>query len=77
MSGNQPASEPTFAQHAERCARVGCGVLRWTPQSFWSATPAELRTALLGHLGVFGEAEPTGFTSNELKRLMELYPDGR
>ncbi len=44
------------------------GVLRWSPDTFWRATPRELAAAL-GPTG----AEPAGRA--DLARLMTLFPD--
>ena len=61
-----------FADAAGRLAGL-CGVLvGWTPQVFWTATPAEL-ACVLRALAPQGESPPT---SCDLERLKEQFPDG-
>jgi uncharacterized phage protein (TIGR02216 family) len=51
---------------------LGLGVLRWSPDQFWCATPRELMAAWEGLNG--GRAtEPA--MSRDLRRLMEAFPD--
>jgi uncharacterized phage protein (TIGR02216 family) len=50
---------------------LGLGVLRWNPDTFWRATPAELSAALDGLAG--RRAEPPG--RGDLARLMAAFPD--
>ena len=45
-------------------------LLRWTPETFWRATPRELMAATHG-LGA--SATPAGL--GDLARLMEAFPD--
>ena len=45
------------------------GILRWTPDAFWRATPRELALAL----GPHGRREP--LTGADLDELMQLFPD--
>jgi len=52
------------------------GVLSWTPDEFWNATPYELQAALDGWSDAHGagpQAEP--MTLEELEELCKLYPD--
>jgi uncharacterized phage protein (TIGR02216 family) len=51
---------------------LGLGVLRWSPDAFWRATPRELMAAYDGLSGR-RRAEPAGRA--DLKRLMEAFPD--
>jgi uncharacterized phage protein (TIGR02216 family) len=52
---------------------AGLGMLRLAPRDFWSMTPRELDAALRG---AFGVAMPIEAPSrDELRRLMEAYPD--
>jgi uncharacterized phage protein (TIGR02216 family) len=48
------------------------GVLRWSPQDFWRATPKEVAAALAG-LAPRGAAAPMGRC--DLERLMRDFPD--
>lgn len=59
----------TFAAAALVAARVAASI-GWSPATFWSATPADLRTALGLDL-----AAPT-VAASDLARLMEAFPDG-
>lgn len=64
----------TFADVARRAARVATGRLGWSPAVFWDATPAELRLALEGMMGV---EEPAAVaTRADLARLEAMFPDG-
>ena len=49
------------------------GVLRWSPDAFWRATPREVAAAL-GGLSPAGATEP--MRRGELERLALLFPDG-
>jgi uncharacterized phage protein (TIGR02216 family) len=49
------------------------GVLRWSPEEFWRATPRELAAAIEGARGG-RPLEPT--SRDALARLMDRYPDG-
>lgn len=48
------------------------GVLRWSPDAFWRATPRELAAAAEGVRG--GSAAPPP-SADELARLMQAFPD--
>ena len=61
-----------FACAATRLAGVAGLAFGWAPETFWSATPAEL-AALAGALR--GE-EPGPLDPGELARLKEVFPDG-
>jgi len=53
---------------------LGLGLLRLSPQSFWSMTLCELEAALDGALGRFWrEAAP--LRRADLDSLMQRYPD--
>ncbi|WP_413245396.1 phage tail assembly chaperone [Sphingomonas sp. 1P06PA] len=47
-------------------------MLGWSPDVFWAATPAELA----GVLGALAGEAPAVAGADELRRLMEMYPDG-
>jgi uncharacterized phage protein (TIGR02216 family) len=52
---------------------LALGILRWSPQDFWRATPRELIAAWNGLHG--GRTiEPA--LSGDLRRLMAAFPDG-
>lgn len=53
---------------------LGLGVLRWSPQDLWRATPRELLTAWEGLQGG-RKSEPA--LSGDLRQLMESFPDER
>lgn len=57
-----------------RAARVATGLLGWSAEAFWRATPAELATALEGRLGE-GEAL-AGMTRAGLRAMIEGERDG-
>ncbi|WP_335645604.1 phage tail assembly chaperone [Microvirga ossetica] len=51
---------------------MGLSILRWSPETFWRATPRELLAAWEGWCG--GRTnEPA--SSGDLRRLMEAFPD--
>jgi uncharacterized phage protein (TIGR02216 family) len=53
---------------------LALGVLRWSPDEFWRATPRELTTAWEG-LNGGRPMEPA--LGRDLRRLMEAFPDER
>ncbi len=50
---------------------VALGVLRWTPEAFWRATPREFAGAVEGLRG----RGPEPASRDDLRRLMEAFPD--
>ena len=52
---------------------LALGVLRWSPDAFWRATPRELMAAVDGLRGR-RPFEPAG--RGDLDRLMMAFPDG-
>lgn len=56
----------------DRLMGLGLGVLRLSPQAFWSMTPRELAAALRA-CGL-GQAAP--LPRSALEGLMALFPDG-
>ena len=60
-----------FAQGAARLAGLAGLLLAWSPDAFWRATPAELRSALEALWG----SDVGGVGRDELTRLMEMFPD--
>lgn len=68
--------ERYFRQLAVTAGRAATGVLGWSPDAFWTATPVELAIALEGRLGIASDAgHPVG--AADLRRLMQEMPDGR
>lgn len=53
--------------------RLAFGVLRWSPDHFWRATPRELLAAWEGSSGGGRRTEPA--LGADLRRLMEAFPD--
>lgn len=60
----------TFATAAITAARLAA-MLGWSPDVFWTSTPANLRAAL----GIDAAASPPAAAA-DLARLMEAFPDG-
>jgi uncharacterized phage protein (TIGR02216 family) len=61
----------TFADVAARLAAHTALTLRWRPDDFWNATPAELLGILYAIAGD-GEAPPS---ADIMRRLMTQFPD--
>jgi uncharacterized phage protein (TIGR02216 family) len=59
----------------EEAMALGLGVLRWSPQSFWRATPRELIAAYEGLSGGAGGRIVEPASRADLARLMALFPD--
>ena len=68
-----PASRPPEPFPWEDAMALGLGVLRWSPEEFWNATPRELIAAWQALAGKQNLA-PAG--RDDLERLMEAFPDG-
>ena len=62
----------SFAASASKLAGLAGAVLGWRPDEFWRATPTELEAVLRA---MVGEAE-AGIGSDDVMRLMEVFPDG-
>ncbi len=62
----------TFAGAARQLAGVTGLLLGWRPDEFWRATPAELAAVL----GLLAGEERASATGDDLRRLMEMFPDG-
>jgi hypothetical protein len=56
---------------ALRLAGLAGALLGWRPGEFWAATPAELAVVIAALAG-----EAPGAGTNDLARLMEMFPDG-
>lgn len=67
-----PSGGGFFSSSAARLAGQAGVLLGWLPDSFWSATPTEL-ACVLGAMA--GEATAVA-GAGDLRRLMEMYPDG-
>lgn len=61
-----------FGEAAVRLAGMAGVAFGWSPDAFWTATPAELG-ALVRALA--GDEAPVA-DSGDLARLMEAFPDG-
>lgn len=57
-----------------QCARIAMGVLGWTPEIFWQATPAELMLAVGGLTGG-ASTPPAPLTRAEFEVLSNRFPD--
>ena len=67
---NEPAPFPWEAALA-----FGLGHLRWSPDTFWRATPRELAAAAAGLSGL--ALGPAPANADDLARLMRAFPDER
>lgn len=56
----------------EDAMTLGLGVLRWSPEQFWRATPRELVGAWEG---LSGRRQSDPVLSRDLARLMQAFPD--
>jgi uncharacterized phage protein (TIGR02216 family) len=55
---------------------IGMGVLPWTPDVFWAATPEELEDAFEGLSEKSGwKKRVKGMSRKRLNELMSMYPD--
>ena len=61
-----------FSDAAAQLAGLAGAILGWRPDEFWRATPAELA----GVLGAIAGDDGAVASSDDLKRLMEMFPDG-
>ncbi len=59
-----------------RLAEVATGLLGWTPETFWAATPAEFWTAWDGWRARFSAPGAAPLVRPDLDRLMARFPDG-
>lgn len=62
----------SFGATAARLAGIAGAVLGWSADRFWNATPAEL----VAVLNVLNPEDAQGLTTDDLRQLMELFPDG-
>ncbi|QRM32038.1 phage tail assembly chaperone [Microvirga sp. VF16] len=51
---------------------LALSILRWSPETFWRATPRELMAAWEG---LQGGRKSESALSGDLRRLMEAFPD--
>jgi Phage tail assembly chaperone protein, TAC len=62
-----------------RIAEVATGILGWSPETFWAATPAEFWTAWdgwrSGHAGCDGVTSVQPLARDDLLALMANFPD--
>jgi|TARA_R100000482_G_scaffold28050_1_gene8770 hypothetical protein len=54
---------------------VCMGMIGWSPTQFWNSTLNEIIPAIDGFIEFNGGNKETPMTNDELKDLMELYPD--
>jgi len=62
-----------FSASAAQLAGFAGAFLGWTPEAFWSATPAEVLAVIAALRGDDGCAPPDAAT---ILRLREAFPDG-
>ena len=60
-----------FADMALRCAGLAASALRWTPDTFWNATPAELLASLAPP-----SSSGTPPTRDQIARMIERDDNG-
>lgn len=66
-----------FASVAVHLSGVAGWHLRWCPDQFWCATPAEMEAVVRVMLGVEGFGSPSAAPMRETAaRLQEMFPDG-
>ncbi|WP_294293483.1 phage tail assembly chaperone [uncultured Sphingomonas sp.] len=70
-AGPPPRTGEDFQRTASRLAGRICAAVGWAPDTFWSATPAEVAALFVDPAA----AVPT-MTSADLTTLMEAHPDG-
>ena len=63
----------SFADGAARLAGLTGALLGWSPDQFWSATPAELAAVLAA---LAGDVAPPPPSRDEIAQMMEAFPDG-
>ena len=61
-----------FGEEARRLASAAAMLLGWSPDRFWSATPAELMDALRPPAEAGAPAD-----KQTIEALMKRFPDGR
>ncbi|HEX8555969.1 MAG TPA: phage tail assembly chaperone [Sphingomonas sp.] len=66
--------EAPFSNQAGRLAGMAGAVIGWSPDLFWSATPAELATVVAALTGVGDTATPPD--ADTIARMQEADPDG-
>lgn len=69
-------TERCFRDLVVASGRLATGLLGWSPDQFWSATPSELTLAIEGRLGM-GMGGDTPLGTDGLQRLLLELPDGR
>lgn len=65
-----------FAEGAGRLAGFAGAVLRWSPDAFWRATPAELAAVVAAIAGAGTEAGEAPADAATIARMREEFPDG-
>ncbi len=54
---------------------IACGILGWTPATFWQTTPHEFLAALDGYLEKLGKKNNDFVGKDRLAELMAQFPD--
>lgn len=62
----------TYADVAKAAGALATGLLGWSPDAFWRATPAEMQLALTGSLGA---DERAALGAGDLARLRKELRD--
>lgn len=58
---------------------IGLGILGWSPDAFWAATPGEVKAAIDGYMEAQGkprEKSAKPMSRERLEYLRREYPDG-
>ncbi|MGE0270296.1 MAG: phage tail assembly chaperone [Alphaproteobacteria bacterium] len=55
-----------------RYQEVGLGILKWTPDQFWRATPSDLSAAVDGYMEAIGPKSDSDLTTEDVVRLRTL-----
>ncbi|WP_112663101.1 rcc01693 family protein [Microvirga flavescens] len=56
----------------EEAMHLGLGVLRWSPDTFWRATPREL---IIAWEGLSGGHKQVPLLHHDMQRMMAAFPD--
>lgn len=73
MNANTAPAGPAPSFPWKQMMQIGFGVLRLSPQQFWSMTPRELASATRGACGLPASLSPPA--RRDLTALMHRFPD--
>ena len=59
----------------ERLFEICCGMIGWTPESFWKSSWIEVQNAVKGFAEFNSDGKPPPLARDEFDELRELYPD--